>query len=261
MAGRAGNPTTTRQFDHIVYMPCTAENNFVPALPSAKVDLIYLCYPNNPTGAVATKEQLKKSIVLVTLFIILVASRAYPETLFWDNFNEKLEVKMNNRLIFNFDDYFRPPRLNLNDGSYTMMQMEALKEIEDIIGEDIEGSLLFALEKEWRQKREKSPKIRGLSKIGINKKTREIELRIENLKEELRDIKESGRTKDIKRAWELKNQIREKQKRLAEEKLIELGIDTSFDIRKFSEWNVSVAPFFEKSFGPVINKASFVYLL
>ncbi len=60
MAGRAGNQTQTGQFDRIVYMPCTAENNFVPALPAAKVDLIYLCYPNNPTGAVATKDQLKK---------------------------------------------------------------------------------------------------------------------------------------------------------------------------------------------------------
>ena len=69
MAGRTGlaggPPTTTfggRQgtYEGIVYMPATAENNFVPAPPSAKVDLIYLCFPNNPTGAVATKEQLKK---------------------------------------------------------------------------------------------------------------------------------------------------------------------------------------------------------
>jgi len=41
-------------------MPCTAENNFVPALPDKAVDLIYLCFPNNPTGAVATAEQLKE---------------------------------------------------------------------------------------------------------------------------------------------------------------------------------------------------------
>ena len=41
-------------------MPCTAEKDFVPALPESHVDLIYLCFPNNPTGAVATKEQLKK---------------------------------------------------------------------------------------------------------------------------------------------------------------------------------------------------------
>jgi LL-diaminopimelate aminotransferase len=43
----------------IVYMPCTEENGFFPALPKEKVDLIYLCSPNNPTGAVASKQQLK----------------------------------------------------------------------------------------------------------------------------------------------------------------------------------------------------------
>ena len=60
MAGRAGNAGKNGQFDRIIYMPCTAENDFVPGLPKQKADLIYLCYPNNPTGAVATKEQLKK---------------------------------------------------------------------------------------------------------------------------------------------------------------------------------------------------------
>jgi LL-diaminopimelate aminotransferase len=60
MAGRTGEPDASGRYGKIVYMPCTAENNFVPDLPSAPVDLIYLCYPNNPTGAVATKEQLKK---------------------------------------------------------------------------------------------------------------------------------------------------------------------------------------------------------
>jgi LL-diaminopimelate aminotransferase len=41
-------------------MPCTAENNFVPAIPEQKVDLIYLCFPNNPTGTVATTDHLEK---------------------------------------------------------------------------------------------------------------------------------------------------------------------------------------------------------
>src|SRR5690606_29477322 len=44
----------------IVYMPTTAENGFVPDLPKEKVDLVYLCSPNNPTGAAATKEQLAR---------------------------------------------------------------------------------------------------------------------------------------------------------------------------------------------------------
>ncbi len=60
MAGRTGGPAEQGRYEGIVYMPCTEENNFVPDLPEEKVDLIYLCFPNNPTGAVATKEQLNK---------------------------------------------------------------------------------------------------------------------------------------------------------------------------------------------------------
>ncbi|NCB52194.1 MAG: LL-diaminopimelate aminotransferase [Clostridia bacterium] len=58
MAGRAGEWLGTR-WSKIVYMPCTAENDFIPGLPETVPDIIYLCFPNNPTGATATKEQLK----------------------------------------------------------------------------------------------------------------------------------------------------------------------------------------------------------
>lgn len=57
MAGNTGAPTEGG-YEGLVYLPCTAENKFVPALPEGSVDIIYLCYPNNPTGAVATREQL-----------------------------------------------------------------------------------------------------------------------------------------------------------------------------------------------------------
>jgi LL-diaminopimelate aminotransferase len=60
MAGRTGSADKKGQYAGIVYLPCTAENNFVPELPRESVDIIYLCFPNNPTGAVATKEQLSK---------------------------------------------------------------------------------------------------------------------------------------------------------------------------------------------------------
>ncbi|MHC5059568.1 MAG: LL-diaminopimelate aminotransferase [Planctomycetota bacterium] len=58
MAGRTGPAQSDGRYGKIVYMPCTAENNFVPKLPTQPVDLIYLCFPNNPTGTVATKAQL-----------------------------------------------------------------------------------------------------------------------------------------------------------------------------------------------------------
>ncbi len=61
MAGRTGSyDSVAGRFDGVVYMPCTAENGFVPELPEEIPDLIYLCFPNNPTGAVITKDQLQK---------------------------------------------------------------------------------------------------------------------------------------------------------------------------------------------------------
>ena len=60
MAGRAGEYNEEAQgWTNIYYMPTTAENNFCPALPDCKVDVIYLCSPNNPTGTVLNADQLK----------------------------------------------------------------------------------------------------------------------------------------------------------------------------------------------------------
>lgn len=60
MAGRSGAfSRETNRYENIVYLPCNAENNFKPSLPDRKVDLIYLCYPNNPTGMTLTKDELK----------------------------------------------------------------------------------------------------------------------------------------------------------------------------------------------------------
>ena len=60
MSGRTGPADASGRFAGLVYMPATAPNHFVPALPGEHVDLIYLCFPNNPTGAVATKRQLEE---------------------------------------------------------------------------------------------------------------------------------------------------------------------------------------------------------
>ena len=61
MAGRTGtyNPTTETWSD-VIYMPCTAENDFVPDFPKEEPDIIYLCFPNNPTGTTITKAQLQE---------------------------------------------------------------------------------------------------------------------------------------------------------------------------------------------------------
>jgi len=62
MTGHTGPARKDGSYEGIVYLPCTAENNFVPEPPKEHVDLVYLCFPNNPTGAVATHDQLARWI-------------------------------------------------------------------------------------------------------------------------------------------------------------------------------------------------------
>lgn len=59
MSGRSGDSTDDGRFSKIVYLPCTEENGFCPCPPDVHADIIYLCSPNNPTGSVANREQLK----------------------------------------------------------------------------------------------------------------------------------------------------------------------------------------------------------
>ena len=58
--GRAGTLEKDGKWSNVVYMPCRIENNFIPEIPKQRIDIIYLCYPNIPTGAVLSKSELKK---------------------------------------------------------------------------------------------------------------------------------------------------------------------------------------------------------
>ena len=60
MSGRAGDLNEKQQWSHIVYLHCSEKNNFIPDLPKERVDIIYLCNPNNPTGTAMNRSELKK---------------------------------------------------------------------------------------------------------------------------------------------------------------------------------------------------------
>ena len=61
MSGRCGTyDKSTGRYDKVVYMDCTAENGFIPSIPKESADIIYLCFPNNPTGAVVKRSELQK---------------------------------------------------------------------------------------------------------------------------------------------------------------------------------------------------------
>ncbi|MDR0713529.1 MAG: LL-diaminopimelate aminotransferase [Bacteroidales bacterium] len=77
IAGRAGT-LTDGQWSGIEYLPCTAENGFVPELPKKHADVVYLCYPNNPTGTTLTRKELKKWVdYAVENRVLLLYDAAY----------------------------------------------------------------------------------------------------------------------------------------------------------------------------------------
>ena len=98
LAGEAG-------YEGLVYMPCTEENGFFPELPDRKVDLIYICSPNNPTGAVATKEQLKsfvdyanehKAVIFFdSAYAAFITDPSLPRSIYEIEGAEKCAIEMN----------------------------------------------------------------------------------------------------------------------------------------------------------------------
>ena len=91
MAGRTGANVNDR-YEGLVYLECTSDNGYFPALPSSPVDVIYLCFPNNPTGATATKEQLEafvnyarenKAIILYdAAYVAFIHDESLPKSIY-----------------------------------------------------------------------------------------------------------------------------------------------------------------------------------
>src|SRR5437016_747073 len=78
MAGHTGPARKDGSYEGILYLPCTAENNFVPEPPKEHIDLVYLCFPNNPTGAVASRDQLAQWVEYAHAHeVILLFDAAY----------------------------------------------------------------------------------------------------------------------------------------------------------------------------------------
>lgn len=86
MGGRAGEPTENGRWTKLEYLNCNEANNFIPELLEKKVDIIYLCYPNNPTGTTLTKEQLDRWVAYAkTNKAVILFDAAYEAFITEDN--------------------------------------------------------------------------------------------------------------------------------------------------------------------------------
>lgn len=128
MAGRAGDLGSDGKWNKIVYLPCTEENNFVPSLPTSKVDIVYLCYPNNPTGTTLTKDQLKVWVdyALANKVLILFDS-AYEAYITEDNVPHSIyEIEGAKKVAVEFRSFSKTAGFTGTRCAYTVIPKELI---------------------------------------------------------------------------------------------------------------------------------------
>ncbi|UCH14116.1 MAG: LL-diaminopimelate aminotransferase [Bacteroidales bacterium] len=128
MAGRTGKMQKNGYFDGIIYMPCTEDNNFIPDLPESRADLIYLCFPNNPTGATPSKNDLKKwvdyaasnnSIILYdSAYEAFIQEKNIPHSIF--------EIEGARRVAIEFRSYSKTAGFTGTRCAYTVIPKELM---------------------------------------------------------------------------------------------------------------------------------------
>ena len=144
MSGRTGKyDEETGKYEGIIYLPCTAENNFVPELPKEVPDMIYLCFPNNPTGTVLKKEELAKWVKYAkeNKSIILFDS-AYEAFITEDDIPHSIyEIEGAKEVAIEFRSFSKTAGFTGIRCAYTVVPKELKAYTED--GEEIELNRLW----------------------------------------------------------------------------------------------------------------------
>ena len=158
MCGRAGVLENGR-WSNVNYMPCTADNNFVPQIPDHRVDMIYLCYPNNPTGTVLPKDELKKWVKYAldndTIIFYDAAYEAYIQD---DNIPHSIyEIKGARKCAIEFRSYSKTAGFTGVRCGYTVIP-------KDITAVTLDGKQRVELNHLWD--RRQSTKFNGTSYIS-----------------------------------------------------------------------------------------------
>ena len=158
MIGRAGVFKDGRWSD-ITYMPCTADNNFVPQLPDHRVDMIYLCYPNNPTGTVLPKEELRKWVnFALKNDAVLFYDAAYEAYIQNPDIPHSIyEIKGARKCAIEFHSYSKTAGFTGVRCGYTIIPKE-------VSASTLDGSKRIALNRLWE--RRQSTKFNGTSYIS-----------------------------------------------------------------------------------------------
>ncbi|OPX59260.1 MAG: LL-diaminopimelate aminotransferase [Methanobacterium sp. PtaB.Bin024] len=155
MAGRTGPMGEDGRYQNLVYIPCTEKNDFIPELPETPVDLIYLCYPNNPTGTALTKEQLSVWVDYAKKNnSIILFDAAYEAYITEDNIPHSIyEIEGAREVAIEFRSFSKNAGFTGTRCAYTVVPKE-------VIGYDDEGNP-HSLNSLWN--RRQTTKFNGVS--------------------------------------------------------------------------------------------------
>lgn len=155
MAGRTGPLGDDGRYRDLIYLPCTEENGFVPELPETDVDLIYLCFPNNPTGTTLNKEQLKDWIDYAQEHkSIILYDAAYEAYIQEDNIPHSIyEIRGAREVAVEFRSFSKNAGFTGTRCAYTVVPEEAM-------GYDSQGNS-HSLNQLWN--RRQTTKFNGVS--------------------------------------------------------------------------------------------------
>ncbi len=126
MGGRAGELLANGKWSNIVYLPCTAENGFIPSLPTEKVSVVYLCFPNNPTGTTLTKAQLKEWVdYAIENKVLLLFDAAYEAFITEKDVPHSIyEIEGAKQVAIEFRSYSKTAGFTGTRCSYTVVPKE-----------------------------------------------------------------------------------------------------------------------------------------
>lgn len=158
MCGRAG-VNVDGAWSNVNYMPCTAENGFIPQIPDHRVDMIYLCYPNNPTGTVLTKDELRKWVnYALKNDTLILFDAAYEAFIQEDNIPHSIyEIKGARKCAIEFRSYSKTAGFTGIRCGYTVIP-------KDLTASTLDGKERIELNHLWD--RRQSTKFNGTSYIS-----------------------------------------------------------------------------------------------
>ena len=143
MAGRTGEMQDDGMYEGLTYIKCNSENGFVPELPSEPVDIIYLCYPNNPTGTTLTRDQLKvfvdyakenKAVILFdAAYEIFISEDEVPHSIY--------EIEGAKEVAIEFKSYSKTAGFTGTRCAYTVVPKELIGYTKD--GEEVQINPLW----------------------------------------------------------------------------------------------------------------------